>query len=77
MSPGTQAYVTEIRNIHGKVKLIFKGSSLKLCMVAEGFADCYPRFALTIEWIQLLDSLYVNMWISSCRLEYKIYHALQ
>jgi 3'(2'), 5'-bisphosphate nucleotidase len=30
--------------------LISKGSSLKLCMVAEGLADCYPRFAPTMEW---------------------------
>jgi 3'(2'), 5'-bisphosphate nucleotidase len=30
--------------------LISKGSSLKLCMVAEGTADAYPRFAPTMEW---------------------------
>lgn len=27
-----------------------KGSSLKLCMVAEGEADLYPRFGKTSEW---------------------------
>jgi 3'(2'), 5'-bisphosphate nucleotidase len=26
------------------------GSSLKLCLVAEGIADVYPRFAPTMEW---------------------------
>jgi len=26
------------------------GSSLKLCMVADGIADIYPRFGLTSEW---------------------------
>ena len=26
------------------------GSSLKLCMVAEGKADAYPRYAPTMEW---------------------------
>ena len=26
------------------------GSSLKLCLVAEGKADIYPRLALTSEW---------------------------
>jgi 3'(2'), 5'-bisphosphate nucleotidase len=26
------------------------GSSLKLCMVAEGTADIYPRLAPTMEW---------------------------
>jgi len=27
-----------------------KGSSLKLCMVADGSADIYPRIAPTMEW---------------------------
>ena len=40
----------ELRKEHGEVALISKGSSLKLCMVAEGKADCYPRFAPTMEW---------------------------
>ncbi len=26
------------------------GSSLKICMVAEGKADVYPRFGPTMEW---------------------------
>ncbi|MEX0582334.1 MAG: 3'(2'),5'-bisphosphate nucleotidase CysQ [Sneathiella sp.] len=34
-----------------KVKeLISAGSSLKLCLVAEGKADLYPRFGRTMEW---------------------------
>ncbi|MAX70029.1 MAG: 3'(2'),5'-bisphosphate nucleotidase [Flavobacteriaceae bacterium] len=50
MSPETEAYVNEMREKHGEVNLMSKGSSLKLCMVAEGKADCYPRFAPTMEW---------------------------
>jgi 3'(2'), 5'-bisphosphate nucleotidase len=50
MSKETEYYVSEMKELHGKVKLISKGSSLKLCMVAEGKADCYPRFAPTMEW---------------------------
>jgi 3'(2'), 5'-bisphosphate nucleotidase len=50
MSSETEEYVTEMRDKYGKVNLISKGSSLKLCMVAEGQADCYPRFAPTMEW---------------------------
>ena len=50
MSPETENYVQKMREIHGKVNLISKGSSLKLCMVAEGRADSYPRFAPTMEW---------------------------
>jgi len=50
MSPETEVYVQEMREEYGEVNLISKGSSLKLCMVAEGTADCYPRFAPTMEW---------------------------
>ena len=50
MSPETEDYVAEMKAKHGNVNLISKGSSLKLCMVAEGIADCYPRFAPTMEW---------------------------
>jgi 3'(2'), 5'-bisphosphate nucleotidase len=50
MSTETEGYVAKMREKHGEVNLISKGSSLKLCMVAEGQADCYPRFAPTMEW---------------------------
>lgn len=33
-----------------KVELVSMGSSLKICLVAEGKADIYPRLALTSEW---------------------------
>lgn len=49
-SPETDTYIDEMRHKYGTVDLISKGSSLKLCMVAEGQADCYPRFAPTMEW---------------------------
>lgn len=50
MSKETKTYVQEMRDNYGEVNLISKGSSLKLCMVAEGIANCYPRFAPTMEW---------------------------
>ena len=50
MSKETEEYVAEMKVKYGTVHLISKGSSLKLCMVAEGQADCYPRFAPTMEW---------------------------
>nr|WP_314859055.1 3'(2'),5'-bisphosphate nucleotidase CysQ [uncultured Undibacterium sp.] len=34
----------------GKVDLVAMGSSLKLCLVAEGVVDLYPRLAPTSEW---------------------------
>ena len=50
MSQETESYIQEMRDLHGKVKIISKGSSLKLCMVAEGSANSYPRLAPTMEW---------------------------
>jgi len=50
MSAETGEYVQQMRDVHGEINLISKGSSLKLCMVAEGTANCYPRFAPTMEW---------------------------
>ncbi|MCS6934212.1 MAG: 3'(2'),5'-bisphosphate nucleotidase CysQ [Chitinophagales bacterium] len=35
----------------GKItEMVNRGSSLKICMVAEGLADVYPRFGITMEW---------------------------
>lgn len=50
MSPETETFIAELEKEHGAINTITKGSSLKLCMVAEGQADCYPRFAPTMEW---------------------------
>jgi 3'(2'), 5'-bisphosphate nucleotidase len=33
-----------------QLELVSMGSSLKICLVAEGRADIYPRLALTSEW---------------------------
>jgi 3'(2'), 5'-bisphosphate nucleotidase len=50
LSPETDTFINDLKQEHGEVNAISKGSSLKLCMVAEGAADCYPRFAPTMEW---------------------------
>jgi 3'(2'), 5'-bisphosphate nucleotidase len=34
----------------GEHKMVSMGSSLKICLVAEGAADVYPRLGLTSEW---------------------------
>ena len=34
----------------GEVEFISAGSSLKICRVAEGAADIYPRLGPTMEW---------------------------
>jgi 3'(2'), 5'-bisphosphate nucleotidase len=50
LSDETVDFIEELKKEKGDVHLISKGSSLKLCLVAEGSADCYPRFAPTMEW---------------------------
>ncbi|MFP3860225.1 MAG: 3'(2'),5'-bisphosphate nucleotidase CysQ [Bacteroidales bacterium] len=50
MNDDTQQYVDALREKFGDAKFVSKGSSLKICMVAEGGADVYPRFAPTMEW---------------------------
>ena len=50
LSKETEAYVENLRTKHGEVEFLCIGSSLKLCMIAEGKANCYPRFAPTMEW---------------------------
>lgn len=50
LSPETQEYIDDLAKTTGRIECVSKGSSLKLCMVAEGSADIYPRLAPTMEW---------------------------
>jgi len=50
LSKETEAYIENLKAKHGKVKFMSMGSSLKICLVAERKANCYPRFAPTMEW---------------------------
>jgi 3'(2'), 5'-bisphosphate nucleotidase len=50
LSVETAEFIDSLQKEHGFIESISKGSSLKLCMVAEGSANCYPRFAPTMEW---------------------------
>ena len=49
MNSETEEFIAELEKA-GRVELVSSGSSLKLCMVAEGCADVYPRIAPTMEW---------------------------
>ena len=49
MSDDTQAFIDAIDTQKEK-ELISIGSSLKICLVAEGEADIYPRLGPTMEW---------------------------
>lgn len=68
MSPETEEYIERIRPAHPELEFVSIGSSLKLCLVAEGKADLYPRFGPTMEWdtaagqaIVEISGGYVNM----------------
>lgn len=50
LSEETEQFVERMRSEHGDVELRSAGSSLKICLVAEGEADVYPRLAPTMEW---------------------------
>lgn len=50
LTPETETYIEALKQKHGDVELISSGSSIKICLVAEGKADVYPRFAPTMEW---------------------------
>lgn len=50
MNKETEEYIEGLRKKHGSIKLISKGSSLKMCMVAEGTANVYPKIGKTMEW---------------------------
>lgn len=50
MSEETKSFIEKIKEKYGEIELQSIGSSLKLCLVAEGTADFYPRLAPTMEW---------------------------
>ena len=51
MNEDTLNFIEDLKKRYDKeVRVISKGSSLKFCLVAEGTAQFYPRFAPTMEW---------------------------
>jgi len=49
-SAETTNFIQSLEQQGKQVELVSIGSSLKLCLVAEGLASIYPRFAPTMEW---------------------------
>jgi 3'(2'), 5'-bisphosphate nucleotidase len=43
-------YLEERKKEYREVRVLYSGSALKFCVVAEGSADVYPRFGPTMEW---------------------------
>lgn len=50
MNDDTLHFIEEQKSNYKNIEIVSKGSSLKFCLVAEGRADIYPRFAPTMEW---------------------------
>ena len=50
LTPETEAFIQELGESGLDPRIIPTGSSLKICLIAEGQADCYPRFGPTFEW---------------------------
>ncbi|MCH7524249.1 MAG: 3'(2'),5'-bisphosphate nucleotidase CysQ [Bacteroidetes bacterium] len=50
ISQETLDFIDVLKTKGNDVEIVSKGSSLKFCLVAEGKADVYPRFAPTMEW---------------------------
>lgn len=48
--PELEAFVEQKRQEYDRLEFISAGSSLKICLVAEGRADLYPRMGPTCEW---------------------------
>ena len=46
----TLQFVEDLKAQGKEVEFISSGSSIKICLVAEGKADVYPRFGPTMEW---------------------------
>ena len=49
-SDALEACLARLRNRFAEVNMTSMGSSLKICLVAAGKADLYPRLAPTCEW---------------------------
>lgn len=49
-STGEQAKWRELINRFKQVEFIYRGSALKICLVAKGEVDLYPRLGPTGEW---------------------------
>jgi 3'(2'), 5'-bisphosphate nucleotidase len=61
MTKETKEYVDLMKLKKKEIRVLAIGSSLKICMVAEGRADSYPRYAPTMEWDTAAGHAIANM----------------
>lgn len=76
-SKQTNQFIQKMEEEYGKTEVVAVGSSLKLCKIAEGSADIYPRLGPTMEWdlaagqaIAECAGAYVVDWNTRSRLKY-------
>ncbi len=77
MNDETTTFINKQKETYTDVEIISKGSSLKLCLIAEGNADIYPRLSPTMEWDTAAGHAIVNAaggqvlnWDTKTSLEY-------
>jgi len=46
----TDRFIKQLEKKYKNLSVVSRGSALKICIVAEGNADIYPRFGPTMEW---------------------------
>jgi len=69
-SAETEAFINSLEAQGNTIEIVSKGSSLKFCLVAEGAANVYPRFAPTMEWDTaaghaICNAAGLNVWQTS------------
>ena len=50
LSPETEEFINKRKSSFPNLEMVSVGSAIKICLVCEGSADVYPRFAPTMEW---------------------------
>lgn len=60
LSQETEDFIRELKGKGEKIALVPAGSSLKLCLIAEGKADVYPRMGPTMEWDIAAGHIIIN-----------------
>lgn len=73
----TNQFIQLLEQKYGQADIVPVGSSIKLCKIAEGSADVYPRLGPTMEWdiaagqvIAEGAGAYVLDWSTQSRLKY-------
>lgn len=49
-SAATNSYIDRLRVVYPDLRVENVGSSLKMCLLAEGYGNFYPRKGITMEW---------------------------